>query len=70
MSKAKHYAVEVSSLTKRQLFVSVLIIGLLFFIFGFVSWVNSILIPYFKIACELNNLQAYLVTSHSIFLIS
>jgi FHS family L-fucose permease-like MFS transporter len=56
------YAVEVNSLTKRQLFVSVLIIGLLFFIFGFVSWVNSILIPYFKIACELNNLQAYLVT--------
>src|SRR5215470_19312184 len=62
MSKAKYYAVAVTSLTKRQLFVSVLIIGLLFFIFGFVSWVNSILIPYFKIACELNNLQAYLVT--------
>jgi FHS family L-fucose permease-like MFS transporter len=62
MSKAKDYAVEVSSLTKRQLFVSVLIIGFLFFIFGFVSWVNSILIPYFKIACELNNFQAYLVT--------
>ena len=61
MSKVD-YAVEVNSLTKRQLFVSVLIIGLLFFIFGFVSWVNSILIPYFKIACELNNLQAYLVT--------
>jgi len=61
MSKVD-YAVEVNSLTKRQLFVSVLLIGLLFFVFGFVSWVNSILIPYFKIACELNNLQAYLVT--------
>ncbi|MDR0714002.1 MAG: sugar MFS transporter [Bacteroidales bacterium] len=33
----------------------------MFFIFGFVSWVNSILIPYFKIACELTNFQSYLV---------
>src|ERR1700753_790732 len=38
-----------------------LIIGVLFFIFGFVTWVNSILIPYFKIACELTNFQSYLV---------
>jgi glucose/galactose transporter len=35
---------------------------MLFFIFGFVSWANSILIPYFKIACELTNFKAYLVT--------
>jgi glucose/galactose transporter len=34
----------------------------MFFIFGFVSWANSILIPYFKIACELSNFKAYLVT--------
>jgi glucose/galactose transporter len=53
--------IEVSSLTKRQTIISVLIIGLLFFIFGFVSWVNAILIPYFKIACELTNFQSYLV---------
>lgn len=33
----------------------------MFFIFGFVSWVNSILIPYFKIACELTHFQSYLV---------
>lgn len=62
MIKPKDHAVDVTTLTKRQLFVSILIIGLLFFIFGFVSWVNSILIPYFKIACELDNFQAYLVT--------
>ncbi|NDE62285.1 MAG: MFS transporter, partial [Cyclobacteriaceae bacterium] len=31
-------------------------------IFGFVTWVNSILIPYFKIACELNHFESYLVT--------
>ena len=41
--------------------ISISIIGLMFFIFGFVSWVNSILIPYFRIACELTNLQSYLV---------
>ncbi len=53
--------IEAGSLTKRQTFISILIIGLLFFIFGFVSWVNAILIPYFKIACELSNFQSYLV---------
>lgn len=55
-------SVEVSSLSKRHTIISILIIGLLFFIFGFVSWINAILIPYFKIACELTNFQAYLVT--------
>jgi len=54
--------VEVSSLTKRDSFISILIIGLLFFIFGFISWINAILIPYFKIACELTNFQSYFVT--------
>lgn len=55
-------SVEVGSLSKRHTIISILIIGLLFFIFGFVSWINAILIPYFKIACELTNFQAYLVT--------
>lgn len=41
---------------------NITIIGILFFVFGFVTWVNAILIPYFKIACELNNFQSYLVT--------
>ncbi|GGH15016.1 sugar MFS transporter [Mucilaginibacter phyllosphaerae] len=40
-----------------------LIIGVLFFIFGFVTWLNSVLIPYLKIACELNTFQSYFVTS-------
>ncbi|TKB99208.1 sugar MFS transporter [Pedobacter cryophilus] len=39
----------------------IIIIGALFFIFGFVTWMNSVLIPYLKIACELNNLESYLV---------
>jgi FHS family L-fucose permease-like MFS transporter len=40
---------------------SIVIIGSLFFIFGFVTWLNSVLIPYLKIACELTNFEAYLV---------
>jgi glucose/galactose transporter len=54
--------VSVSSLTQRDTQISIMLIGIMFFIFGFVSWANSILIPYFKIACELTNFKAYLVT--------
>ncbi|MDB5007404.1 MAG: glucose/galactose transporter [Mucilaginibacter sp.] len=57
----KEIALEVGSLSERETFISMLIIGMLFFIFGFVTWVNSILIPYFKIACQLSNFQSYLV---------
>lgn len=50
-------------LSPRQTAISVGIIAIMFFIFGFVSWVNAILIPYFKIACELKgNVESYLVT--------
>lgn len=58
----KNATISVESLNRRQVAVSIAIIGVMFFMFGFVSWVNAILIPYFKIACELNNFQAYLVT--------
>jgi len=49
------------SLTKKQMYIGIAIIGVVFFVIGFVSWVNSILIPYFKIACELTHFQSYLV---------
>lgn len=39
-----------------------IILCTMFFVFGFVSWVNSILIPYFRIACELTHFQSYFVT--------
>lgn len=58
---AQTTAIRVNQLSKNDTTISILIIGLMFFIFGFVSWVNSILIPYFKIACELTSFQAYLV---------
>ena len=62
MSKTPAASIDIRSLTKKDTTISILIIGLLFFIFGFVSWVNAILIPYFKIACELTHFKAYLVT--------
>lgn len=37
------------------------IIAALFFIFGFVTWLNSVLIPFLKQACELTDTAAYLV---------
>src|SRR5690606_18697874 len=40
-----------------------IIIGSLFFIFGFVTWLNSVLIPFLQQACQLNDFQAYLVTT-------
>ncbi|MDR2140117.1 MAG: sugar MFS transporter [Tannerella sp.] len=43
-------------------FFPIAVLAFMFFIFGFVSWVNSILIPYFKISFELSHTQAYLVT--------
>src|ERR1700748_1119337 len=39
----------------------IIIIGAFFFIFGFITWVNGTLIPYLRIACELEEWQAYLV---------
>jgi FHS family L-fucose permease-like MFS transporter len=45
----------------KSYFLPMIIISALFFIFGFVTWLNGILIPYLKIACELTNFQALLV---------
>lgn len=39
----------------------IVIIGILFFILGFITWLNGLLIPYLKTACELNNFQALFV---------
>ena len=47
---------------KNSYATSITIIGALFFIFGFVTWLNATLIPFLKIACELTDFQAYFVT--------
>lgn len=42
--------------------IPIIIIGALFFIFGFVTWLNATLIPYLRIACELTTFQSFWVT--------
>lgn len=46
---------------KRTQIIGIGIVASMFFIFGFVSWINATLIPYFKITMELTNFQSYLV---------
>ena len=53
MSRLKNYINNIAS--------PIVIIGTLFFVFGFITWLSAILVPYLKIACELNNFQSYLV---------
>ena len=50
-----------NSCKQKQYFISLTILAGMFFIFGFVSWENSILIPYFRIACELTHFESYFV---------
>jgi len=47
---------------KNSYIMSITIIGVLFFILGFITWLNGMLIPYLKTACELTNFQALFVT--------
>lgn len=46
----------------RNVVMPMIIIGVLFFIFGFVTWLNGSLIPFLKIICDLNEFQALFVT--------
>ena len=48
---------------KSQFILSLVLLACLFFIFGLVSWVNATLVPYFKVACDLDtHFKSYLVT--------
>jgi glucose/galactose transporter len=49
--------------TKQGFGIALFLIGCLFFIFGFITWSNSQLIPYLKIACELSQSASYLVAT-------
>jgi len=46
----------------KSSFMPMFIIGSLFFIFGFVTWLNGSLIPFLKVICELNDFEALFVT--------
>ena len=50
------------STQQKSYVLPMIIIAALFFIFGFVTWLNSVLIPFLRQACELTDFQAYLVT--------
>jgi MFS transporter, FHS family, L-fucose permease len=52
-----------SAISRKDYLLSITVIGVFFFIFGFVTWLNGILIPFLKTACELNDFQAYFVTT-------
>ena len=47
---------------KNSYVFSLTIIGILYFVFGFITWLNNQLIPFLKTACQLSDTQAYLVT--------
>lgn len=47
---------------RNNYLIPIIIIGFLFFIFGFVTWLNATLIPYLKIACELTTFESFWVT--------
>lgn len=46
---------------KNKTNFSIFIIGALFFVFGFVTWLNNVLIPFLQTSCELTSTQASLV---------
>ncbi len=49
---------------KKKQFMPMLIIGALFFIFGFITWINGTLIPYLRVACELKtSVESYFVAT-------
>jgi MFS transporter, FHS family, L-fucose permease len=50
---------------KRNYLIPMLIICALFFIFGFVTWANGTLIPFFKLSFGLSDFQAFFVTFSS-----
>ena len=52
----------INSVNKKNYAFAISIVGGLFFIFGFVTWLNSVLIPFLKQVCHLTNFQAYFVT--------
>ena len=52
----------INSVKKKNYAFAISIVGGLFFIFGFVTWLNSVLIPFLKQVCHLTDFQAYFVT--------
>jgi MFS transporter, FHS family, L-fucose permease len=49
-------------MSKHSTLFPMMIIGMLFFIFGFVTWLNGSLIPFLKVICDLSEFQSLFVT--------
>ena len=62
MARTRGNSTQMNTLGNRNALPSIATLGFVFFVMGFISWVNAILIPYFRIACELTNFNSYLVT--------
>ncbi|MCG1037152.1 sugar MFS transporter [Polaribacter sargassicola] len=56
---------EQSPKAEKNTLIPIIIIAGLFFIFGFVTWINGALIPFMKTINELTDAQSYLVASAS-----
>jgi MFS transporter, FHS family, L-fucose permease len=50
-------------MSRKNYIVGLAVIAVFYFIFGFLTWLNGILIPFLRTACELTNFQAYFVTT-------
>ena len=51
-----------TGISRKDYVFAITIIGIFFFLFGFVTWLNGILIPFLRTACELTDFEAYFVT--------
>lgn len=47
----------------KSIIYPLIVIGTLFFVFGFLTWANGVLIPYFRVGLDLNNFQSTWVVS-------
>ncbi len=51
----------------RSAGLAIVIIGALFFLFGFITWLNGPLIPFMRIACELTDFEASIVVPFAFY---
>jgi MFS transporter, FHS family, L-fucose permease len=63
MEKSVNSASLTEAEANKNYWTSITIIGILFFIFGFVTWLNGTLIQFLQTACELTPFEASLVTA-------
>jgi glucose/galactose transporter len=53
--------IQATTAGRRGNFIPITLIGVFFFILGFITWLNGVLIPFLKISCELSTTGAMLV---------